>query len=357
MDALKNFITAHPADDLTMTLVRCVAILIATFLVARIVRWLLERIARHGTPRTKNQLDDTLIMAIQQPVYQTLLLVGLVFAGLAWGLQPSSPPLAIIKTLIVVIWFFTSIRLSKVVLKFVSRNHEQGKIVQARTLPLFENLAIVLVFGAAAYFVFIVWNINISAWVASAGIAGLAISFAAKDSLANLFAGVFILADTPYKLGDYIVLDSGERGCVTHIGIRSTRILTRDDVEITIPNSIMGNTKIINETAGPYEKYRIRVKVSVAYGSDIDAVRALLMEIANESSDICQDPEPRVRLRNFGDSSLDLELLCWVSEPVLRGKVLDVLYTTVYKRFNQAGIEFPYPKRDVYLHGALGTPS
>ena len=75
--------------------------------------------------------------------------------------------------------------------------------------------------------------------------------FAAKDTLANLFAGVFILADAPYKIGDFIVLDGGERGRVTKIGIRTTRILTRDDVEITIPNATIANSKIINESGGP----------------------------------------------------------------------------------------------------------
>ena len=346
----KELLAFSPTEDSTANLLRCAVILVVAFLVARTARWLLGRIAHHGAKRTKTLFDDALITAVQQPVYQTILLVGFIFAGLALGLETTSPPLAIIKSFIIFLWFFTAIRLSRLVLRFASKEKERIRIVQSRTLPLFENLANILAFGIAAYFIFIVWNINISAWLASAGIIGLAISFAAKDSLANLFAGVFILADTPYKLGDYIVLDSGERGCVTHIGIRSTRILTRDDVEITIPNSIMGNSKITNETAGPHEKYRIRVKVGVAYGSDIDAVRALLLEIAEESSDICEEPAPRVRFRNFGESSLDLELLCWVSEPVLRGRVLDRLYTNVYKRFNQAKIEFPYPKRDVYLH-------
>ena len=87
----------------------------------------------------------------------------------------------------------------------------------------------------------------------------------------------FILADAPYKIGDFVVLDSGERGEVTHIGIRSTRLLTRDDIQVTIPNSVMGNTKIINESGGPTEKFRIRVIVGVAYGSDIDQVREVLM--------------------------------------------------------------------------------
>ena len=90
-----------------------------------------------------------------------------------------------------------------------------------------------------------------TAWLASAGVVGIAVGFAAKDTLANLFSGVFILADAPYKIGDYIVLDAtGMRGKVTQIGLRSTRLITRDDVEVTIPNSIMGNSQVINQSGG-----------------------------------------------------------------------------------------------------------
>ena len=105
------------------------------------------------------------------------------------------------------------------------------------------------------------------------------------------------------------------RGEVTSIGIRSTRLLTRDDVEITVPNSIMGNSKIINEAGGRHEKYRIHVKVGVAYGSDIDKVHDILLDIAKNNGDVCTSPEPRIRFRAFGDSSLDHELLCWVEKP------------------------------------------
>jgi MscS family membrane protein len=175
------------------------------------------------------------------------------------------------------------------------------------------------------------------------------VGFAAKDTLANLFSGVFILADAPYKIGDYIVLDSGERGKVTHIGIRSTRLLTRDDVEITIPNAIMGNSRITNESGGPYEKFRIRVAVGAAYGSDIDQVKAILMAVATGEPEVCEDPAPRVRFRAFGASSLDMELLCWVENPEFRGRVLDALNTTIYKRFRDEGVEIPYSKHDIYI--------
>jgi len=129
-------------------------------------------------------------------------------------------------------------------------------------------------------------------------------------------------------------------------------LLTRDDVEITVPNSIMGNAKITNETGGPYERYRIRVKVGVAYGSDIDKVKSVLMDVAASQPEVCKAPAPRVRFRAFGDSSLDHELLCWVDRPILRGRVTHLLNTAVYKRFIKEEIDIPFPQRDVYIKTA-----
>ncbi len=284
------------------------------------------------------------------------LFVSLVIAGLGQAVRALHMPdnvtfitTSVLKTIVVIIWTFVVIRLAKFFLNKASTSEKQSRFVQKSTLPLFTNLVIIFVVASAVYFLFISWGIDVSVWLASAGIIGIVISFAAKDTLANLFAGVFILADAPYKLGDYIVLDSGERGKVTHIGIRSTRLLTRDDVEITVPNSVMGNAKITNEAGGPSTKHRIRVRVGVAYGSNVDQVREVLQQVAVENDKVCKIPEPRVRFRNFGNSSLDFELLCWIEMPVLRGLVLDQLYTAVYKRFMELAIEIPYTKQDVYI--------
>ena len=215
----------------------------------------------------------------------------------------------------------------------------------------------ILIVVLAVYVIFSAWKVDMTAWLASAGIVGIAVGFAAKDTLANLFSGVFIMADAPYKIGDFVVLESGERGEITHIGIRSTRMRTRDDIEITVPNSVMGNTMIVNESGGPEEKFRIRVAVGVAYGSDIDKVRAVLMDIALTDENVCEDPEPRVRFRQFGPSSLDFELLCWVEQPVLRGRVLDILNGKVYKRFIEENIEIPYSKHDLYIKQMPNEPN
>jgi len=317
---------------------------------ARLVNIIFVRVIMRIAERTTSNLDNQLVLFLRPPLFYSILLISLAIASnIVFSDQVQGVIFSLLKTLAVFVWSVFLVRMSRVALRSVSRKPEHTNVVSSQTLPLFENLAIIFVSAAAIYFIFSAWHIDMTAWLASAGIVGIAVGFAAKDTLANLFSGVFILADGPYKIGDYVVLDSGERGEVTHIGIRSTRLLTRDDVEVTIPNSIMGNTKIINESGGPHKKFRIRVKVGVAYGSDIDRVKAILLDIAVNDENVCKDPEPRVRFRQFGGSSLDLELLCWVEEPMLRGRIVDILNTKIYKRFNQEGVEIPYSKHDVFI--------
>ena len=118
-------------------------------------------------------------------------------------------------------------------------------------------LLCVLLWNASDYL-----GLTLTAVFASAGIVGLGVALAARETLANLFGGVSIFLDRPFKSGDYIVLDSGERGEVVNVGLRSTRIITRDDIQISIPNSIITNEKVINESA-PRPRFRVRIKVSV----------------------------------------------------------------------------------------------
>ncbi|WP_169727860.1 mechanosensitive ion channel family protein [Desulfovibrio inopinatus] len=211
-------------------------------------------------------------------------------------------------------------------------------------------ISLVLVFfvcyRAADYF-----GLPVTAVFASAGIAGVAVALAAREMLANFFGGISIFVDRPFRTGDYIVLDKGERGEVMQVGMRSTRIKTRDDVMITVPNSVITNVKIVNESA-PIPQYRVRVKIGVAYGSDIDHVQSLLLNIAHSSDLVAQNPEPRVRFRVFGDSSLDFELLCWAKKPQDRGRLLHELNCTIYKTFHTEGIVIPFPQREVHLISA-----
>lgn len=325
--------------------------LVIAFAIANILSFFISKVVGKLVQKTGNRLDDHITKLLRSPLYWTIILVGVLMA-----IALAQLPLPISKagrgftlSILILIWSGFIIRAMRLFINAVSDRSASHSIIRPQTQPLFNNIVLVVVIALSVYLVFNTWNIDMTAWLASAGIVGIAVGFAAKDTLANLFAGVFILADGPYKIGDYVVLDTGERGKVIHIGIRSTRILTRDDVEITIPNSIMGNTRVTNQSGGPHEKFRTRIPIGVAYGSDIDQVRNVLMEIAVQEANVCEDPEPRIRFRKFGASSLDFELLCWVDNPEMRGIVVDSLNSTIYKQFKHEGIEIPYAKHDVFI--------
>jgi len=328
------------------------AIIIVTFLFASLLSWLIFRTLKFLTTKTKSFVDDRLLTIARPPIYYSLLITGF---STGINRMPLSEKLSDylifgFKTLGVIIWMIALIRFSKIILQQLAWGGKNNiRLVQPQTLPLFDNLSKLVIVAVAVYIIFQIWGVDMTAWLASAGIVGIAVGFAAKDTLANLFSGVFILADTPYKIGDYVVLDGNQRGKVTHIGLRSTRLLTRDDVEVTVPNSIMGNSKVTNQSGGPHPKFRIRVKIGVAYGSDIDEVESILMKIADEESLIVKYPEPRVRFRQFGASSLDFELLGWIENPELRGRALHKLNSAVYRQFNKAEIEIPFAKQDLYI--------
>ncbi|MGB3565034.1 MAG: mechanosensitive ion channel family protein [Thermoanaerobaculia bacterium] len=328
-------------------------VVIAIFLVVgKVADLLITRGLARWAKRTTTDLDDRVIALIHRPIFVSFVLFGLWLATLQLDLPAPYATLLqrIIKTSALLVWVVFVLRGCSLFLEILSKFEDRVPLIQPRTLSLFDTTIKVLVVGGGLYFLFLTWGIDVGGLLMTGGIAGIALGFAAKDTLANLFSGFFILADAPYQVGDFIVLDSGERGQVTHVGLRSTRLLTQDDIEITIPNAVMGNAKITNESGGRWEKERIRVKVGVAYGSDVDRVREVLMEIAEGNPSIDGEPEPRVRFRRFAESGLDFELMGWIHEPVLRGRVLDALNTAVYKRFAAEGIEIPFPKRDVYLH-------
>ncbi len=189
------------------------------------------------------------------------------------------------------------------------------------------------------------------------GVGGLAVALAGREALSNIIGTIMILLDRPFKLGDYIVLGDGERGEVTEVGLRSTRIRTRDDILISIPNSVIANGKMINESA-PVSMSRIRIKIGVAYGSDLTKVEEILVGVAGHNKYVLPNPAPRIRFRSFGDSSLDFELLCWIDLPEQRGRTIHELNWAINEEFRKEGIEIPFPQRDIHIRsGPVGSQS
>ncbi|MFK7847861.1 MAG: mechanosensitive ion channel family protein [Rhodothermales bacterium] len=347
MQELLAFLDAYISD----TRLQAGIVVVLSFFVAKVSDLFFTRLIRTWTSRTKSEIDDQVIDVLHKPVFRTVALLGFMLAlnilGPAEGMLNTGRH--VIHTLIILIWLVTALRLSKTLITSMSGNKKRFMLVQAATVPLFDIAAKVFIFALGSYLILISWEINISGWLASAGIVGLGIGLAAQDTFANLFAGLSILADSPYKIGDFIVLDSTERGKVTRIGLRSTRVLTNDMIEVTIPNSIIANSKIVNESGGPSMKQRLRVPIGVAYGVKIDDVERALLAVAANEERLSLNPAPTVHFQSFGDFSLNFELRCWIEDPAIREPVMNHLNRSMYEHLNEAGIEIPFPKQDVYI--------
>ena len=324
---------------------------IVSFIIAFIIDQIFIRVFRAIVKKSKTSLDDKIVEVLHKPLYYSILFFGINISINLLSLPDTAIYLiaGILKTLIIVMWSFALFRTFIILIEWSSRRTDKLPFIQAKTIPLFENSGKIIIFLVCIYFIMISWDIDVTAWVASAGILSVVIGFAAKDTLGNLFAGIFIMADSPYKEGDYINLDTGERGFVRHIGIRSTRILTRDSVEITIPNSVIATSKIINESGGYSEQERIRIAINIAYGTNLEKAKEIMHNIAVASDKVCTDPDPRVRFRTFGESGLNLQLLAWIDKPEIRGSVIDELSTNIYNAFNEEKIEIPFPQRTVHI--------
>lgn len=330
-------------------------IVMASVIVAYVIEMVISRTLLVMARKTATELDDHVIEAVRRPIFLSVIFVGLGMATNAMGVGPDGhfAIMAGLKTVAVFVWMLAFIRIGSRVLASVGSHPKGASILQPRTIPVFDMLMKIVVVGLAIYFVFVAWHVDLTAWLASAGILGIAIGFAAKDTLGNLFAGISILADAPYKLGDWIIIDGtirgNLRGRVTHIGVRSTRILTRDDVEITVPNAMVANAQLINEMGGPDIKQRVRIAVDVAYGSDIALARRILVECGEAEELAARSPAPTVRFRKFGGSGLAFELLVWLEDPAVRGLLIDRLNVAIYNRFAEVGLEIPFSKHDVYI--------
>jgi small-conductance mechanosensitive channel len=191
-------------------------------------------------------------------------------------------------------------------------------------------------------------GIDLTTFNVLAGAIGIGVGFGLQNIVSNFIAGLIIMFERPIKVGDRIEVDQVD-GDVIEIGARSTTVLTNDNITIIVPNSRFITETVVN---WQYEdkKVRFRIPVSVAYGSDAHRVRELLVEVAREDPDVLEEPPPSVRLMEFGDNGLQFELRAWSSSSVhRRGRLLSALNFAIYDKFNAAGIEFPFPQRDLHI--------
>lgn len=320
--------------------------IVATFLVAWLLDYVLLRFFKSVVRMTSTDIDDIVVDSAYQPLFVSMWSGGiyLSFTLLKLGSGWMFYIRALLLTLITVFWTPALITMGK---RFFARIKRSS--YSHRLIPIFENFWTFIVLLLAIFALLKSWSIDITPLLASAGIAGIAIGFAAKDTISNFFGGISLYFDETYDIGDYIVVDSGEEGEVVDVGVRSTTLKTRDDVIVTVPNSVLNSAKIENQS-DPQQEKRISVPIGVAYGTDLDKLEEILLDIAEEEDTVLERPEPRVRFREFGDSSLNYDLLCWVEKPLKDAKAIHNLNRAIYKRLRENDIEIPFPQRVVYMN-------
>jgi len=334
-------------------LLRAAGIFVAVAILARLLLALADRYLWKLTHRSRTTLDDVLFNAVRGPLFWLILVLGARLAVISldflteeWqGLFDG-----IIFTAGVLAVYILFYRLVRDVLNWYVEHvaERTDSTLDDLLVPYIRRVLLVVLTVLAALTVLDHFGVEVTTLLATLGVGSLAVALAAQATLRDAISGVMILLDRPYRIGDRVLLPAQEiYGDVIDIGLRSTRILTRDHRVVTIPNSLMTEGMIINY-AYPDDRLRMDLPVGVAYGSDLAHVREVLLEAVRGIEGVLEEPPPRVLVRGFGDSAVNLIIRLWVDSFVNRTPVMDRVYRAAYRALNEAGVEIPFPQRTVW---------
>ncbi|NVJ96690.1 MAG: mechanosensitive ion channel [Alphaproteobacteria bacterium] len=210
----------------------------------------------------------------------------------------------------------------------------------------------------ASYFLFAVialdiLGIDLTAFTVIGGAIGIGIGFGLQKITSNFISGIILLAEKSVEIDDLVELSDGTQGFVRHSGARYTLIETFDGKEVMVPNEDFITNRVINWTL-TNNKGRVEIMVGVAYGSDLDLVKSLLLEAAKEHPRCSAEPGPQCFLEGFGDSSIDFSLYFWV-EDVTEGRrePKSDVQMSIWRKFVAHGVEIPFPQRDLHIRSGM----
>lgn len=249
---------------------------------------------------------------------------------------------SLLAALVVLVAFFVLNRVLAGVLRRVMARTRADPAAQTIALRLtrYAVLGLGLVMAVSQL------GIDVASLLAGVGILGLAVGLAAQDSLSNLVAGITILWDRPFRIGDHVTV-AETFGKVQGIGLRSTRLRTVEELDVILPNKEIINQQIINHTLNP--KMRLGVAVGIAYHEDTRVARRVLLDAVRGHDLILEKPEPEVVVTALADSSVNLELRVWLRDPYTERRATVEMVELVKVALDEAGIEIPFPQRTLHV--------
>ncbi len=349
MEIILNWINNMPYSyNLQNKYLLSLLIIVVTVIGAKVLLLLFEKVLEKFASKTKTELDDLIFEKTKRPLFYLILVYGLKLAVLNLGINGIVSK--IINTLMAIVFIFILARAADVSIEV------WGKTFAKKTksnlddvlLPLFHKVVKVVFLIIALMWILELWGLDITPYLAGAGIAGIVLGFALQDSLKNVFGGITLLLDKTYQIGDKVKLESGEVGTILDIGLRSTKMRTYDNELIYIPNGYLANSRVLNY-ARPNPQIRACVNFTVEYGTKVEKVREIVLDLVRKMERVLAEPKPSIQFVEMGDFALQFKAYFWVdSWEIAYDKKLEAT-EKIYNALNKAKIGIPFPTQTIYL--------
>jgi MscS family membrane protein len=345
-----------PEDSLIKHAVIALMVLAGALLIGRLVRMIIRIVVRrHGEDRARAPLCRVL-NAIDAKLFLIALTVGfsLGLRELRKAVLPGDETFHQILDYLSTGVFILAVLLFSHLLSRLFRSsvawyadevsRKNRNNLAPTVVPFASKLINIVIFFIVGMIILDHLGVNIGGFLVSLGVGSLAVALAAQETIANMIAWFVILVDQPIRIGDKIRLPSGDEGEVAEIGLRSTRIISYDNNLVVIPNSELVKNRLTNLTL-PDPSSRVVIEIPVAYGTDIDRARKVILGIVSSRNDIQKAPAPHLYTMAFGEAAVQLRLHARTADI---GKKFDIeteLREQIYGALRNAGIEFPRIQR------------
>ena len=351
---ISSLTTAQWIDIGVSVLVFVLTVILGRWIIKSVVLRLIKRLTKFTT----STLDDAILDAVAAPTYWLAVIyafqfslgrLGFIFEVFQFDLE------ALYFVLYLLIGFAIALRLVNNISNWYGQRLAQTDKVELseQLMPFLRRIINIIIFVIVAIMLLGYFEVDVSGFVATLGIGSLAIALAAQAALSDTISGFVIMIDRPYRIGDRIELqDIDTWGDVVDIGLRSTHIRTRDNRMVIVPNSVIAKSLIVNHSY-PSSQYRIQNHVGVAYGTDIEKARQVIIDAVKTVDGVLPDKPVEALFLEFGDSALKFRIRWWLDSYVDTRRMFDSVNTAVYNALNEAGIEIPFPQRVVTHVGAV----
>ena len=326
--------------------------LVVFFIGAKLITFIAEKYILKLTAKTKTEVDDLLVRKTHKPISLLLFILGVKVALVPLGLEERINTILhqSISTLSILVLIYILISVFDIIMRAWVRRRAAKKEseIDENLIKISSKTSRAVFAVLCLLFILKVWNIQIGTLLASLGIIGIAVAFGLQNTLGNIFGGVSLLLDRSIKVGDIIKLDKDTAGTVIDVGLRATRIKTWDNEVIIIPNGKLAGVNIKNYVL-PNPTARIVIPFSVAYGTNVDKVKKIVMKEIKKLDNLDKNYEPSVMFMEMGESSLKFKARVWLKSYRARFATKEKLNCLIYNALNKNKVSIPFPQMDVWI--------